>query len=478
MSSSRNPNAFATTNHRGGDARDGQRSRRDVETDEPTRSGIAIPVVASGGPFDTLSVLLGVLVPTIAKGVIIRRPLMVALAEKLGLDDAAVVRLQRLRRSYGDGPVLLRLPFRTMAVVLAPDDVHRILEETPEPFSTASMEKRAALSHFEPKGSLISHGTDRADRRRFNEDVLDHHREVHRLADRFVTAAGEEASQLRSHVRRRGALTWDTFSDAWFRLVRRVVFGDGAANDHELSSLTAQLRSDANWAFLKPKRHHLRRRFFRRIGAHLARAEAGSLAGVIATVPKTGVTAPEHQVPQYLFAFDPAGMTTFRSLALLATHPQQLEQAQEEIRTSGERHHLPFLRATVLESLRLWPTTPLVLRETTRAITWPHGTMPGNTGVVIFAPYFHRDDERLPYAHRFTPELWLQERTRDDWPLIPFSGGPGICPARHLVQMLSSAMIAALIEGRGLDMERPSRMPPERLPGTLDNYSLRFRLRG
>jgi cytochrome P450 len=84
----------------------------------------------------------------------------------------------------------------------------------------------------------------------------------------------------------------------------------------------------------------------------------------------------------------------------------------------------------------------------------------------------------LPYAHRFTPELWLQERTRDDWPLIPFSGGPGICPARHLVQMLSSAMIAALIDGRQLDMERPSRLPPERLPGTLNNYSLRFRLRG
>jgi hypothetical protein len=430
------------------------------------------------GPLDTLSVVLGVLVPTIAKGVIIRRPRMVAMAEMLGLDDAAVTRLQRLRRTYGAGPVLLRLPFRTLGVVLAPDDVHRILEETPEPFATATSEKRAALSHFEPKGSLISHGADRADRRRFNEEVLDHHREVHRLADRFVMAAGEEASALLSHVRRRGVLSWDAFSHAWFRLVRRVVFGDGAANDHELSYLTSQLRSDANWAFLKPRRHHLRQRFFRRIGAHLARAEAGSLAGVIATVPKTEVTAPEHQVPQYLFAFDPAGMTTFRSLALLATHPQQFERAQGEIRTSGDRHQLPFLRATVLESLRLWPTTPLVLRETTREITWPHGTMPGNTSVIVFAPFFHRDDERLPYAHRFTPELWLQERTRHDWPLIPFSGGPGICPARHLVQMLSSAMIAALVGGRTLALERPSRMSPERLPGTLNNYSLRFGLQG
>src|SRR5690606_31988282 len=106
--------------------------------------------------------------------------------------------------------------------------------------------------------------------------------------------------------------------------------------------------------------------------------------------------------------------------------------------------HQPYLRACVLESLRLWPTTPLVLRDTVADTTWETGTLPAGTGMVIFAPFFHRDDERLPYAHRFAPEVWLGEDHAGgaiplgDWPLIPFSRGPAICPARNLVLLLGT----------------------------------------
>jgi hypothetical protein len=89
-------------------------------------------------------------------------------------------------------------------------------------------------------------------------------------------------------------------------------------------------------------------------------AEPGSLAAVMARTRTTATTAPLHQVPQWLFAFDPAGMATFRALALLATHPQAAERGRAEARaaTAESGWHHPFLRATVLEALRLWPTTP------------------------------------------------------------------------------------------------------------------------
>lgn len=54
----------------------------------------------------TLSVVAG---PNIAKGPIVRRPSMVALAERLNLDRRAVRLLQRLRARYGPGPLMLRL---------------------------------------------------------------------------------------------------------------------------------------------------------------------------------------------------------------------------------------------------------------------------------------------------------------------------------------------------------------------------------
>jgi hypothetical protein len=95
-----------------------------------------------------------------------RRPRVVAMAEYLDLDARAVRRTQKIRNRYGAAPLLLRIPMRSPALILHPADVHRVLAETPEPFATASIEKRAALGDFEPKGSLVSHGPERADRRR------------------------------------------------------------------------------------------------------------------------------------------------------------------------------------------------------------------------------------------------------------------------------------------------------------------------
>lgn len=429
---------------------------------------------------DTLAVALEVFVPNVAKGVIVRRPKVVAMAERMELDRRAVRRMQRLHNKYGSGPLMLRLPIRKQAVLFAPEDVHRVLRESPEPFATASSEKRAALAHLEPKGVLISHGPERTIRRRFNEDVLDHTRSVHRLAGSFLSIVDEEAARILAAARERGELTWQEFSEGWFRMVRRVVFGNSASEDHELNDLTVELRSAANWAFLRPRKTQVQRKFFARIRHYLANAEPGSLAAVVADRPNSDEAMPDHQVPQWLFAFDPAGMATFRALALLAAHPNQAERAREEVkgRSGTDRQDLPFLRATVLESLRLWPTTPLILRQTTKETAWDNGVMPANTGIMIFAPFFHRDGQRLPDADRFAPDLWLKERTDADWPLIPFSGGPAICPARNLVQMLSSAMLAALIESRHFHLFPPTRLMPERLPATLDNYSLRFRFVG
>lgn len=427
---------------------------------------------------DSFAFLSRLVMPTLAKGVIIRRPRMVAFAERRDLDASAVRLMQRLEERYRPGPLLLGNPVRPQAVILDPQHVNRILGTSPEPFATRSSEKRAALAHFEPKGALISHGDRRGERRRFNEEVLDMERPMHRLAERFLRVADEEAQAVVRAGEDAGVLEWDAFADAWFRLVRRVVFGDMARDDHRLGAMLSTLRADANWAFLKPKRRRLRARFFDRMRPYLEHPEEGSLAAVMAATHAEDVTAPEQQVPQWLFAFDPAGMNTFRSLALLASHPEQEGRARQEIEASGDSPELPYLRACALEGLRLWPTTPLLLRQSTEETHWEQGRMPAGTGILIYAPFFHRDERHLDYAHRFEPGVWLRERHAGDWPLIPFSGGPARCPGQNLVLMLTSAMLAALLRRRRYELLPAERLDPGRpLPGTLDNYGLRFRLR-
>jgi cytochrome P450 len=429
---------------------------------------------------DSLALISEVVLPNIGKGPIIRRPKVVAGAQALDLDRTAVKCMQRLRRRYGDGPVMVRVPFRRQAVILSGRDVRRVLDATPEPFATASSEKVHALEHLEPKGALVSHGPERAERRRYNEEVLDFRLIMHRLAERFETVVREEAESLLSEVLPQKQLTWQQFSTTWFRVVRRVVFGDSARDDHQLRELVDTLRSRGNWGPFVPKQTKTRDQFFERLHQHLARAEEGSLAAVMAATHATDTTAPSHQVPQWLFAFDPAGMTTYRALALLATHPRKADKAHEEIsRWSAEEHrHLPYLRAIVLESLRLWPTTPLLLRQSTRATQWENGTMPADTGILIFAPFFHRDDERLPHADIFMPEFWQEDNTPvGEWPLVPFSGGTGACPGQNLVLLVTSTMLAELFSRCEFRMTSAPRMTPyEPLPATLDNYGVTFQI--
>lgn len=97
---------------------------------------------------DTLALFADVVLPNVAKGTIMRRPGALKIAERLGLDHRAVRRLLRIRNKYGSDPLLLRVPGRSLALILRPEHARRLLQETPEPFATATQEKNAALAHF------------------------------------------------------------------------------------------------------------------------------------------------------------------------------------------------------------------------------------------------------------------------------------------------------------------------------------------
>ena len=437
-----------------------------------------MPVLPRASVADTARVLTGVVVPLLARGVILRRPVVVRALEALDADARAVRLLVRLRDRYGPGPLRLRIPRRRTVLVLDPAHVQVVLDGSPEPFSPATREKRAALGPFQPHGVLVSTGAARADRRRFVVEVLDTAAPVHRASAAITARVATELAPLDDV----DPLTWPSFARAWWRTVRGVVLGAGAVDDEALTDDLARLRAAGNWSVLHRDRPEVRERFLRRLTEHVARAAPGSLAASMAGAPVTADTDPVQQVPQWLFAFDAAGMATFRALALLATHPAERATAQAEVAAAGavggDGRELPFLRACLLESIRLLPTTPAVLRETTTRTRRLGAPIPPDTQVVVFAQLFHRDPA-LPEADRFAPGLWLRgpgepgSRAGLEWPFIPFSAGPVECPGRNLVLHVGSTALARLVTtdrtlaGRRLTPDAP-------LPGTLDPFSLRF----
>ncbi|KAF4407205.1 cytochrome P450 [Streptomyces lycii] len=453
-----------------------------TSSDRTGRAGGALPRAT---PAEQLRIAAAVVLPALAGGVIKRRPAGTALAERFQLDRYGIRTLARLRRTYGEGPLLLSPAGRPVALLLTPESLRRVLAETPAPFTPASWEKRGALSQFQPHGSLITRGPARDARRRANEQALEQDRPLHRLAPAITAAVRDEAGILAGGTAARGRLGWDDFADSWWRTVRRTVLGEAARDDVELTDQLGRLRAAGNWSVLLPRRRRLRARFLGRIRDLAGAAGPGTLAEAVAALPgepEPGTSGEEAagQVPHWLFAFDAAGITAMRTLALLATHPDAMARAREETAGGGPDRPrlLPFLRACALEAVRLWPTTPLLLRQGTTDTRWQGQTVPRRTTFLAHTPYFHRAEPETPYADRFDPDIWLDGRAAANPALVPFSAGPGVCPGENVVLLHVSTWLAAMLPDHDYRLVSRVRPAPDRpLPATLDHFALRFAVR-
>ncbi|APC35065.1 MULTISPECIES: cytochrome P450 [Nocardiopsis] len=435
--------------------------------------------------------LSSVLLPNLARGVIVRRPLMTGLVAGLDADRRAVSLLRGLRERHGDDPLPLRLAGRRLALVLSPQDVGRLLRETPEPFSPGGMEKRGALSHFQPHGVLISDHDARPGRRAANVAALVPGQTIHPDGDVVAGQADDEALALRLALRSGEVLDWRRFADSFHAMARRVVFGSFAAQDRRTTELLHTLRSRANWAYAAPADHAAREEFLGRVRANIERAEPGSLAARLVAGSAAAKSAagcphggdgqgadvhPEDQVAHWLFAFDAAAVAAFRSLALLTSLSPGAHAAREEA-DGREGLDLPLLRATVRESVRLWPTTLMVIRESTRETAWREEVFEAGTAFLVVSSYFHRDSSRLPYADAFEPEVWLDGRAEAEPGIVPFSYGPAGCAARDLVPLTVSLFLRALLRGRNLTrVDAGGPLPASGLPASLNHFALRFSL--
>ncbi len=292
--------------------------------------------------------------------------------------------------------------------------------------------------------------------------MLDTGRPSHRLHERFEAVAAEEAARLS------GEVDWTTFNEAVRRATRRIVLGEGAADDVELHRMLGELMDKSNPPGGGDE--DLRGRFDERLAEHVAAAETGSLAGLFADAePAEGPSVdPAGQVIHWLFAMgDTLAINAFRALALLAAFGTERERARED---------RAYAEACLQEAMRLWPTTAMLSRAATRDVDWDGVTVPEGTQLLIVNSFNHRDGEEVPGADSFQPERWLAGDAADDWQFNHFSHGPQGCPGAALALLVGREMLTTILVGSEPQLTSGSLDPARPLPHALDFFGLKVTL--
>lgn len=403
-----------------------------------------------------------VVIPNAVQGIFRRRRLAVQAATLAGVDGQAVGLLEGMSRSYGGGPVWVKLMRDNALLLLAPDDVGRALEQSPDPFASDPKAKRDGMVHFQPDALTISRGEDWASRRRFAEAVLgatpmEHAAEVTR----------EEIGQLLLSVRGGDQLTWDPWNRALQRITRRVVLGEAAAGDWALSETLGNMMSGANGMPGSPSVEV--ESFERRIAAYMDRAEEGSLAAIARMAPVDERTKASGQLTHWLFALgDTLAVNALRAVVMLANHEAHLRRALSD--ESGA-----YVDACLHEAMRLWPTTTILSRVSLAPTNWNGERVPAGTQLVIVNTYSHRDRERLDFADRLAPEEWIDGDASSYPGFNAFSRGPQGCPGSALSILVGRTAIRAVIE-RGVHSPSPRMDPAKPMPHMLDYFGASVRL--
>ncbi|KAI3572780.1 cytochrome P450 [Fusarium oxysporum f. sp. albedinis] len=123
-----------------------------------------------------------------------------------------------------------------------------------------------------------------------------------------------------------------------------------------------------------------------------------------------------------------------RVMELLRHELDSVLEPDEVVAPYEKVKHLPYLRACLDESLRLWPPTPQNLGRQTppEGLTIMGQYIPGNTSVGVSALVAHRDESIYPESEKFIPERFLGEKGKElQSHFITFSAGARGCIGLH-----------------------------------------------
>ena len=148
-------------------------------------------------------------------------------------------------------------------------------------------------------------------------------------------------------------------------------------------------------------------------------------------------------------------------LYMMAKNPDKQAILREEVlsvlgdttlATPTTLAQMPYLKAWVRETLRLYPVLCGIPRKTAEDIILSGYLIPGGSQVEFLTHVMGRDEKRFEDAEAFRPERWLRKKdaiptdTTEAFSSIPFGFGTRMCIGRRIAELELHLLLARIVQ--------------------------------
>ncbi|XP_071568018.1 cytochrome P450 4C1-like [Temnothorax nylanderi] len=164
------------------------------------------------------------------------------------------------------------------------------------------------------------------------------------------------------------------------------------------------------------------------------------------------------QVDTFMFeGHDTTAVAMTWTLFLLGNNLEHQEKVHEELdevfgdsdtpASVKELSQLKYLERVIKETLRLFPSVPLITRKLTEDVKLDNYTLPKGASITLAILLAHRNPKVWPDPMKFDPDRFLPENSkhRNPYAYVPFSAGPRNCIGQRFALLEEKIMLAAIL---------------------------------
>nr|QZM07457.1 cytochrome P450 monooxygenase CYP4SS2 [Lasioderma serricorne] len=177
------------------------------------------------------------------------------------------------------------------------------------------------------------------------------------------------------------------------------------------------------------------------------------------------------EVDTFMFeGHDTTGAAISFILHNIANHTEVQENIMKELNTIFENdktrsatyndlQEMKYLECVIKESLRIYPSVPIIGRTTTEDLEYEGKIIPKDTNIGIFIYGLHRDEKYFPDPLKFDPNRFLNVDKHHPYVFVPFSAGPRNCIGQKFAMLEMKATVSKVLRKYELLPAIPNDMP-------------------